>query len=71
MSTSMLSGFGSLGSCVEGPLVGLLTTLYGWSAVFLTMSALSVIGATVVFRAASVSASRIQQQPSPHIEVVV
>ena len=53
-----LAGFGSLGSCLEGPLVGFVSMYYGWGSVFYLMTGLSLLGAIAVFRAAAVIARK-------------
>ncbi|KAL8612511.1 hypothetical protein ACOMHN_053765 [Nucella lapillus] len=51
-----VNGLGSLGSCLEGPLVGFISTYYGWGSVIYLMTGLSMLGSLAVFRAARVSA---------------
>lgn len=64
-----LSGFGSLGSCLEGPLVGFVSMYYGWGSVFYLMTGLSVLGALAVFRAAAVIARK--RRMAAEMEVLV
>ena len=65
-----VSGFGSLGSCVEGPLVGFVSTYYGWGSVFYLMTALSAVGALAVFRAVVVSSGLHRYTQAPDGPVV-
>ena len=45
-------GVGSIGTFLEGPIVGWIVAQYGWSAMFTCMILLSVFGAMTSFRAA-------------------
>jgi MFS family permease len=47
-----ISGVGSIGTFLEGPVVGWIVAQYGWSAMFTCMILLSVFGAITSFRAA-------------------
>ncbi|KAL8592242.1 hypothetical protein ACOMHN_030917 [Nucella lapillus] len=53
-----VNGFGSLGACLEGPLVGFVSSQFGWDKIFFIMTALSALGALAVFRAAVFKARR-------------
>lgn len=46
------TGVGSIGTFLEGPIIGWIVAQYGWSAMFTCMIALSVLGAFTAFRAA-------------------
>jgi sugar phosphate permease len=48
----LISGVGSIGTFLEGPIVGWIVAQYGWSAMFTCMILLSVFGAITSFRAA-------------------
>lgn len=47
-----ISGVGSIGTFLEGPIIGWIVAQYGWSAMFTCMILLSVFGAMTSFRAA-------------------
>ncbi|GAB1603688.1 sugar phosphate exchanger 3-like [Argonauta hians] len=49
-----VNGFGSLGTVVEGPIIGTASSMYGWSGMFYLMIALSVCGSLAVLKAAFV-----------------
>ncbi|XP_069101723.1 sugar phosphate exchanger 3-like [Argopecten irradians] len=48
----LVNGFGSVGTFMEGPIIGVISTWYGWSGMFYFMIALSFIGTLSVYRAA-------------------
>ncbi|XP_076447736.1 uncharacterized protein LOC143284689 isoform X2 [Babylonia areolata] len=62
-----VNGFGSLGSCLEGPLVGFISTYYGWGSVIYLMTGLSALGALAVFRAARVNTKMPQIPEGPTV----
>ncbi len=45
-------GVGSIGTFLEGPVIGWIVAQYGWSAMFTCMILLSIFGAITSFRAA-------------------
>jgi len=47
-----ISGVGSIGTFLEGPVVGWIVAQYGWSAMFTCMILLSIVGSITSFRAA-------------------
>ncbi|XP_025108745.1 putative glycerol-3-phosphate transporter 5 isoform X1 [Pomacea canaliculata] len=53
-TVGLVNGFGSIGPCIEGPLIGLVATWYGWTSVFFVMTVLSAFGALAVFRASMI-----------------
>lgn len=57
-TVGLVNGFGSIGTCIEGPLIGLISTYYGWGSMFYLMTAFSILGAMSVFRAAAQYARR-------------
>ncbi|XP_076053433.1 uncharacterized protein LOC143032475 [Oratosquilla oratoria] len=48
------NGMGSLGTVLEGPMVGILTSLFGWNAMFPFMVLLTLVGAMAVYRGHSI-----------------
>lgn len=52
--SGMINGFGSLGTVLEGPIIGLIAETYGWNGTFYIMIAMSVFGTFTMFRAASI-----------------
>lgn len=49
-----INGLGSLGSIIEGVMIGLIADAYGWQAVFYTITALSLVTVAILIRAISV-----------------
>lgn len=49
--TGVINGFGSFGSCFEGPIVGLVSQYYGWSGMFYLMIFLSGVATFATYRA--------------------
>ncbi|CAI9720523.1 glucose-6-phosphate exchanger SLC37A2-like [Octopus vulgaris] len=47
-----VNGFGSIGTVIEGPIIGIASARYGWSGMFYLMIGLSLIGTLTVFKAA-------------------
>lgn len=54
--TGVVNGMGSLGTVLEGPLVGLITATLGWGSMMPLMVILSAIGAIAAFRANNIFA---------------
>ncbi|XP_033746111.1 putative glycerol-3-phosphate transporter 5 isoform X1 [Pecten maximus] len=48
----LVNGFGSVGTFMEGPIIGVISTWYGWSGMFYFMIGLSFMGTLSVYRAA-------------------
>ncbi|CAF3344332.1 unnamed protein product [Rotaria socialis] len=48
----IIAGLGSIGTFLEGPVIGWIVAQYGWSAMFTCMILLSIVGAIASFRAA-------------------
>jgi sugar phosphate permease len=48
----IIIGVGSIGTFLEGPVIGWIVAQYGWSAMFTCMILLSIFGALTSFRAA-------------------
>ncbi|KAL4226188.1 hypothetical protein ACF0H5_014174 [Mactra antiquata] len=65
-TVGLVNGFGSVGTFLEGPIIGIIATAYGWSGMFYFMIILSFIGCVAVFRA-SVIKSRLPR-PIPDEE---
>ena len=47
----VFSGFGSVGTFLEGPIIGWIATSYGWSGMFYFMIGVTFIGSMATFRA--------------------
>lgn len=58
VNTLLFLGFGSVGTFLEGPIIGLISAHYGWSGMFYMMIGLSGVGALAVLRALSIYNSR-------------
>ncbi|XP_064607504.1 uncharacterized protein LOC135471968 [Liolophura sinensis] len=48
----LVNGFGSIGTFMEGPVVGLVTSVWGWSFMFHLLVMLSLLGTASVYKAA-------------------
>lgn len=57
-TVGLVNGFGSVGTFIEGPLIGVIATAYGWSGMFYFMIGVTFVGSFAVFRA-SVIKSRL------------
>ncbi|BFZ08995.1 hypothetical protein BsWGS_12034 [Bradybaena similaris] len=65
----LVNGFGSIGTCIEGPIIGIVTAYTGWSGMFYLMIALSALGTLATYRAAVINA-RINKSTSDFIDGV-
>jgi OPA family glycerol-3-phosphate transporter-like MFS transporter 1/2 len=65
----LVNGFGSIGTCIEGPVIGLITAYTGWSGMFYLMIGLSALGTLATYRAAVIN-SRINQSTTDFIDGV-
>ncbi|XP_033648077.1 putative glycerol-3-phosphate transporter 2 [Asterias rubens] len=52
--SGFINGFGSLGTVVMGPVVGVLTELFGWSGMLYMIIVLSLLGSLSTFRGYSI-----------------
>ena len=46
-----VNGFGSIGTFIEGPIIGYISDNFGWSGMFWAMICLSFIGSITCYRA--------------------
>ncbi|XP_046574029.1 LOW QUALITY PROTEIN: sugar phosphate exchanger 3-like [Haliotis rubra] len=53
-TVGLVNGFGSVGTCIEGPVIGLISSRYGWAGMFYLMIGLSAVGVAANFRAARI-----------------
>ncbi|XP_052062468.1 uncharacterized protein LOC127702356 [Mytilus californianus] len=53
-TVGLVNGFGSFGTCLEGPIIGFISAQYGWSGMFYMMIGLSFVGTASVFKAAAI-----------------
>ncbi|XP_050411594.1 uncharacterized protein LOC126826657 isoform X2 [Patella vulgata] len=53
-TVGLINGFGSVGTFMEGPIIGFISTYYGWSGMFYFMIILSIIGTISCFKAAKI-----------------
>ncbi|XP_014663690.1 PREDICTED: sugar phosphate exchanger 3-like isoform X2 [Priapulus caudatus] len=60
--TGIVNGFGTLGTVVQGPLIGFVSEHYGWPAVFYIMVAFSMLGSVCIFHASTLKAALAQEQ---------
>ena len=56
--TGLVNGAGSLGTVLEGPVIGLVAEHFGWIGVFLLMVMLSSLAALSLLRAAVLQRNR-------------
>ncbi|CAD5124449.1 DgyrCDS12731 [Dimorphilus gyrociliatus] len=64
--TGLINGFGSVGGFIEGPLIGFIADVLGWTAVFYVMVIICFMGSIAVYRAArlyEINQSRRSKQP--------
>ncbi|KAK3585979.1 hypothetical protein CHS0354_038533 [Potamilus streckersoni] len=64
-TVGLVNGFGSVGTFLEGPIVGIISTVFGWTGMFYFMIGLSLLGTFSVFRASIIKARRERQIPDP------
>lgn len=57
-AVGFVNGFGSLGTIIEGPIIGFVSTMYGWSGMFYLMIFLSLLGSFMVLKAAYIQKSQ-------------
>lgn len=57
-AVGLVNGFGSVGTCLEGPVIGWISGRYGWSGMFYIMIGVSFFGTFTVFRASHIQKSR-------------
>ncbi|XP_060562120.1 uncharacterized protein LOC132721762 isoform X2 [Ruditapes philippinarum] len=50
-TVGLVNGFGSVGTFIEGPVIGMIATAYGWSGMFYFMIGVTFVGSFSVFRA--------------------
>merc|ERR1719361_1939033 len=55
--TSLVNGVGNLGGMVEGPMIGALYNLLGWTGVLPSLVAFSALGSLLIHRAAKTQSS--------------
>ncbi|KAK6993986.1 glycerol-3-phosphate transporter 5 [Biomphalaria glabrata] len=51
---ALVNGFGSIGTCIEGPIIGVITDYAGWGGMFPLMIGLSTLGALATYRASAI-----------------
>jgi len=51
-TVALVNGFGSIGTCIEGPVIGFVAAHSGWSGMFVLLIGLASFGTLVTFRAA-------------------
>lgn len=57
-TVGLVNGFGSIGTFLEGPIIGIIATVYGYSGMFYFMIIVSVIGSASVFRASVIKSRK-------------
>lgn len=62
-TVGLVNGFGSFGTCLEGPVIGYISAQYGWSGMFYIMIGLSFLGTLTVFRAAAIHRNKTNKIP--------
>jgi len=61
--TSLVNGVGNLGGMVEGPMIGALYNLSGWTGVLPSLVAFSALGSLLIYRAAKIQNSMSSNLP--------
>ena len=56
-----VNGIGSIGTFIEGPIIGWISDNYGWSGMFYSMILLSFLGSISCFRAHNIYESKKKQ----------
>lgn len=56
--TGLVNGFGSIGACLEGPIIGFVSQYYGWTGMFYLMIGLSAVGTLASFRASVIQSQQ-------------
>jgi len=49
--TGLVNGFGSIGACLEGPIIGFVSARFGWDGMFYFLLLLSTLGTLAIYRA--------------------
>ncbi|KAH3820537.1 uncharacterized protein LOC127832346 [Dreissena polymorpha] len=62
-AVGIVNGFGSVGTFLEGPIIGMIATLYGWSGMFYFMIVVTALGSFAVFRASVIYARQPKSIP--------
>ncbi|XP_063438082.1 uncharacterized protein LOC134719066 [Mytilus trossulus] len=62
-TVGLVNGFGSFGTCLEGPIIGYISAQYGWSGMFYMMIGLSFVGTASVFKAAAIHKTKTGRIP--------
>ena len=60
---SCVAGFGSVGTFIEGPVIGVISTSYGWSGMFYFMILVTFAGTAAVFRASVIKSRQVKILP--------
>ena len=59
-----IAGFGSIGTFIEGPIIGIISTSYGWSGMFYFMIFVTFAGTAAVYRASVIKSRQIHVLPT-------
>ena len=60
---NLITGFGSVGTFLEGPIIGIVSSWYGWSGMFYFMIGLSLVGTLSIARAAAIHNRKVRTIP--------
>ena len=60
----VIPGFGSVGTFLEGPIIGVISTAYGWSGMFYFMIIVTFVGTAAVFRASVIKSRQVKVLPN-------
>ncbi|ESO91510.1 hypothetical protein LOTGIDRAFT_228870 [Lottia gigantea] len=63
-TVGLINGFGSVGTFIEGPVIGFVATHFGWSGMFYFMILLCFCGAVVTYRAGRIHAIMLAKTPN-------
>ncbi|XP_052780279.1 glucose-6-phosphate exchanger SLC37A2-like isoform X2 [Mya arenaria] len=64
-TVGMVNGIGSVGTFLEGPVIGVIATVYGWSGMFYFMIIVTILGSIAVFKASVIYARQPKSIPEP------
>lgn len=62
-TVGLVNGFGSVGTFIEGPVIGMISTAYGWTGMFYFMIIITFVGTAAVFRASVIKSRQVKTLP--------
>lgn len=62
-TVGLVNGFGSVGTFLEGPIIGVVATVYSWTGMFYFMIGVTFVGSFAVFRASVIKSKQPKSIP--------